>query len=93
VELLKNPQENHFFFSQNKIAEPLKDIFLCCDISVPEILIPLTVLCVFTDSQVSHSGPASAELPSGDNTQPVIVITSRFLLLIKLSVVFLRQTV
>jgi hypothetical protein len=26
VEQLKNPQENHFFFSQNKIAEPLKDI-------------------------------------------------------------------
>jgi hypothetical protein len=41
-------------------------------------LIPLTVLCVYTDSQVSHSGLASAELPSGDNPQPVIDIISRF---------------
>jgi hypothetical protein len=48
------------------------------DTSVREILIHLSVLCVFTGSQVSHSGLTSAELPSGDNTQPVIVITLRY---------------
>jgi hypothetical protein len=51
-------------------------------------LIPLTVLCVYTDSQVSHSGLASAELPSGDNPQPVIVINSRFFAVINIEYCF-----
>jgi hypothetical protein len=62
-----------FFSHKTKIAAPLKDIHIYCDISVPEILNPRTILCVYTGSQEYHSGLASAHIAAGGNSHPIYI--------------------
>jgi hypothetical protein len=70
----------HSFLIKKKLHR-FKDIHLYCDISVPEMLKSLTVLCVYTGIQASHSGLASAELPSGGSPQPINIVIPCLLLL------------
>jgi hypothetical protein len=53
-----------FFAYRIKIDAPLKKHTSLCNISIHEILNPLTFLCLYTGRQASHSGLANSELPS-----------------------------